>query len=305
MKNYKLLVIFKALRPPQWVKNLSLYAPIIFTGQLLNLPLFILTTFGFLIFCILSSASYILNDIIDAPFDRLHLEKKKRPLASGDLNFNLAFEIMAVLALVGLISAFILSPSFFVVAALFFILHVAYSLYLKRMAVLDILIISLSFILRVLAGIVLTGFYLSVWLLLTVLFLSLFIAASKRKSELELSGTTTRIALLHYRERLLDFYASTFANSTMITYALFCYLEEPPRFSNIKGILSEFLPNFVERKWMMISVPFVVVGIMRYAQLIYEKQAGEKPERLITSDLSLIISILLWGLTVIFIIYIA
>lgn len=305
MRVSQLKYLAQATRPAQWVKNLSLYASIIFTGQLFNPSLFLITTLGFIVFCILSSASYLLNDIIDAPLDRLHPEKKKRPIASGGVSINVAFETLALLALLGLASAFILSPSFFIIASSFFLLHIAYSLYLKKVAVLDILAISLSFILRVLAGIILTGFYIPVWLLLTVLFLSLFIATSKRKSELELSGPSTRPSLDHYRERLLDFYASTFANSTMITYALFAYLEEPPHFSNIKGLLSELTPNLLGRKWMMITIPFIIIGIMRYAQLIYEKQAGEKPEKLITSDIPLITSIVLWGITVIFIIYVA
>ncbi len=294
-----------ACRPNQWVKNLSLYASIIFTGQLLNLPLLALSTLGFLVFSLLSSASYLLNDIIDAPLDRLHPEKKKRPIASGALSFSLAFETMALLVIISLLLAFLLSPLFFVVASLFFLLHVGYSLSFKKIAVLDILAISFSFMLRVIAGIALTGFYLSVWLLLTVFFLSLFIATSKRKSEFELSGPTTRPSLKHYQEKLLDFYNSTFANATIITYSLFTYLEDPPRLSNIRGFLSEISPNFIERKWMMITIPFVVIGIMRYAQLIYEKQAGEKPEKLIASDSPLITAVLLWGLTVIFIIYLA
>jgi len=305
MSRSQIRSLISAIRPHQWVKNLSLFASIIFTGQLFNPPLFLLTVLGFLVFCLLSSASYLLNDILDAPFDRLHPEKKKRSIASGNLSINTALETLAILAFTGLLAAFALSPTFFLVAFSFFILHVGYSSYFKKVAVLDILAISLSFILRVVAGEVLTGFHLSVWLLMTVVFLSLFIATSKRKSELELSGPTTRPSLTHYRERLLDFYNSTFANATLITYSLFAYLEEPPHFSNIKGLLSQLNPNLLGRKWMMITVPFIIIGVMRYAQLIYEKQAGEKPEKLITSDIPLITSIVFWGMTVIFIIYVA
>lgn len=305
MKKNSVVIIIKALRPQQWVKNLSLFASIIFTGQLFNVPLFVLSVLGFIVFCILSSASYLLNDIVDAPLDRLHPEKKHRPIASGVLSSHRAFEIFAILSILGLVFAFLLSPSFFIISAAFLVLHILYSLYLKKIAVMDILAIAVSFILRVFAGEVLTGFHLSVWLLLTVVFLALFIATSKRKSELELIGATTRPSLLHYKERLLDFYASTFANATLITYALYTYLDVPPRFENIGGLLSEVNPTLLGRKWMMITVPFVVIGIMRYAQLIYEKQAGERPEKLITSDIPLITSILLWGVTVIFIIYVA
>ncbi len=306
MKNSRnLQALIVAMRPHQWVKNLSLYAPIIFTGQLFNPPYFILTTLGFIVFCLLSSASYLLNDIIDAPLDRLHPEKKNRPIAAGSLSVPFAVEALGVLTLSGLIFAFILSTSFFLFAAAFLLLHFAYSLFLKKHALLDILAISASFIIRVLAGEFLTGFHISVWLLMTVIFLSLYIATSKRRSELELTGITTRPSLKHYRERLLDFYGSTFANATLITYSLFAYLDAPPRFTNIGGLIKEVSPALLDRKWMMITVPFVIVGIMRYAQLIYEKQAGEKPEKLITSDIPLIISIVGWGITVIFMLYIA
>ncbi len=301
----KIISYIKAIRPQQWVKNLALFAPIIFTGQLFNPQVFVLTTLGFIVFCVLSSASYLLNDIIDSPLDKLHPEKKLRPIAAGIISQGRAFEIMGALSLAGLFFAFILSSSFFIIAGLFFLLHIGYSVYFKKVAVLDILAIALSFILRVLAGIFLSGYYLSVWLLLTVVFLSLFIATSKRKSELELSGVTTRPSLNHYRERLLDFYASTFANATLITYALYAFLDEPPHFANISGLLKEFSPQLLGRKWMMITVPFVIIGIMRYAQLIYEKQAGEKPEKLITSDIPLVASIITWGVMVIFIIYVA
>lgn len=298
--------LIRALRPGQWIKNLLLFAAIIFNGQLFNRFLFIRSVEGFLVFCAISSASYLLNDIIDEPFDKKHPLKKKRPIPSGALPKGRAFEIMIILSIIGLAGAFTIRLSFFLIVALFFLLHVAYSLYLKRFAILDILAIALSFVLRAFAGEFLTGFHLPVWLTFTVIFLSLFIAASKRRSEYVHEGTAARPALKSYQEKLLDFYVSTFATGAIITYALFTFIEGVPNFAGgiLSPLLAAFVPQLLARKWLMITVPFVIVGIMRYAQLIYERALGEEPEKLVTSDIPLVLTILGWGLSVVLIIYI-
>ena len=307
MNNSKRLKAFLiALRPNQWIKNLSLFASIIFTGQLFKFDLLLMCILGFLVFNALSSASYLINDIVDLPYDRLHPDKKYRPVASGQVSVNEAMETMMILSLVGLISAFFLGISFFLIAASFFLLHVLYSLILKKMAVLDILTIATSFFLRVFAGEALSGFHLSIWLTLTVVFLALFIASCKRRSELELEGEKTRPTLAHYRMRLLDFYTSTFATATILTYSMFSFVEGTG--NAFRGPLGEIVsgafPQVVGRKLMIITLPFILYGIMRYAQLIYEKPVGEKPEALLTQDKPLVTSILIWGLLVILIVYV-
>ena len=143
--------------------------------------------------------------------------------------------------------------------------------------------------------------------LLTAIFLSLFIAAGKRRSELVLKGAKSRPALLAYRTQLLDFYTSSFANAAMISYALFTFFTEPPRFSET---LTRFLlinfPKALGRKWLMATtIPFVIFGIMRYAQLIYEEQKGERPEKLLATDIPLYLSVIGWGVMVILFIYVA
>jgi len=301
----KTKALISALRPNQWVKNLSIFAAIIFTGQLFNLPHLLKCLLGFVAFCLLSSASYLFNDITDAQLDRLHPLKKKRPIASGKVSRPLAYKILFLLAFLGLILALTLNFGFFLISLGFFILHIFYSLYFKKHALLDILSIGTSFLLRVISGEVLTHLHVPVWLLLTTIFLALFIASAKRHSEFLRTGRETRPALAGYREKLLDFYTSTFATATFLSYALFAFLEQPPQFSsNLSRFLLVNFPKALGRKWMMLTIPFVLAGIMRYGQLIYERKEGETPEKIITRDKPLLLTILGWGIMVVLIIYV-
>lgn len=301
----KTKVLISALRLNQWIKNLSIFAAIIFSGNLFNFPYLFLSLLGFLTFCLLSSASYLFNDLADAPLDRLHPLKKQRPIASGRLSKSVAYEVFFMLAFLGLVLSLTLSLSFFLISLLFFILHLFYSLYFKKYALLDILSIGASFLLRVIGGEVLTSFHVPIWLVLTTLFLALFIASAKRHAEFLRTGEKTRPALARYREKLLDFYTSTFATACFLSYALFTFLEEPPQFS---PSLSKFLvvnfPYALGRKWMMLTIPFVLAGVMRYGQLIYERKKGEAPEQIITQDKFMLLTVLGWGMMVILIIYV-
>lgn len=297
--------IFLALRPNQWVKNFILFAAIIFNGKLFEPQYFLLSFLGFLVFCAISSASYLFNDIIDLKFDKLHPEKKSRPLAAGLISLSTASEAAFLLGFFGLIASLLLSTVFFLVTAVFAILHMLYSTVLKKYAVLDILGISFSFILRAFAGEMLTGYHLPFWLFLTILFAALFVAATKRHAELIHEGTSTRASLFQYKEHLLDFYTSMFGSAAMLAYALFTFIEEPVRFNApFRSFLTNVLPQALERKWMIISLPFFIFGLMRYAQLAYEGTQGEKPEKIITTDIPLVLSIIIWSLTVISFLYI-
>jgi decaprenyl-phosphate phosphoribosyltransferase len=309
MINKILFPIFQAMRPNQWIKNLILFTTIIFNGKLFIWPYFSIILVGFVIFCAVSSASYIFNDIIDLKYDKLHPLKNKRPLASGKLKMNNAAEIAFLLAFFGLISALLISASFFMVTVLFLTIHALYTLFLKKYAVFDILSIAFSFILRAYAGEILTGFHLPFWLFMTILFASLFVAATKRHAELlregSAKGTKTRPTLFQYRERLLDSYTSMFGSASIIAYSLFAFLEEPPKFNlPFQEFLKYFLPGAVDRKWMIISIPFMVFGLMRYAQLAYLGTEAEQPEKIITKDKALILSIIGWGITMVLILYI-
>jgi len=305
-KIFYLRPLLISLRPGQWIKNALIFAAIIFNGQLLERSLFLRSLGGFIVFSFLSSSSYLVNDLLDIRYDRIHPQKKYRPIASGNLPASLALKAAIILSLIGLIFSLLLSFGLFVLGVLFLLLHFFYSSNLKKIAPVDILIIASSFVIRTFAGEVLTGFHLPVWLILTVVFLSLFIAAGKRRSELILEGAKARPSLLFYRRELLDLYISTFATASLLSYALFTFFTEPPKFSGpvFRFLLLNF-PRALGRKWLMVAtIPLVIFGIMRYAQLIYEKQAGEKPERILATDIPLAVSVVSWGLAIILIIYV-
>lgn len=304
--------ILRLLRPRQWVKNGALYVALIFSGELFQIDKFVLVSYGFLIFCALSSSIYVINDILDVKKDKLHPFKRFRPLANNDLPISLAIIIAVVLGLGALFLSYLISPGFFAVALIYFILHVLYSLVLKHIEIIDILTLAGGYMLRVFAGEVVSGFHISAWLFLTVISLSLFLAIGKRRSEITLLAhhakgqiISTRKTLSHYTEKLLDIYLSIFATSTFIAYSFFTFLANP------KGVLlttdlipADILGTFLQRKWLMITIIPVAYGLMRYLQRIYEKHEGESPERLLFSDRPLLLSVVTYTLLVILLIYV-
>ncbi len=301
----------RLLRPRQWIKNLAIFAAITFTGELFDPPVFIKVLFGFFVFCGLSSATYIINDLFDIKKDRLHPFKKFRPLAHGDVPIPFAISLAAFLTIFSLFVARGITPAFFALVLTYLAIQFLYSSYLKSVAVLDILLIAAGYILRVYGGEFASGFHISVWLLLTTISISLFLAVGKRRSELTLlSGNkendiaATRKSLSHYSERLLDVYASVFATSTFVSYSLFTFLENPGGFKLTIGVfMPDFLPTFFQRKWLMITIIPVVYGLMRYLQDIYEKNEGESPERVLLSDIPLLATVTIWAILVVLIVY--
>jgi 4-hydroxybenzoate polyprenyltransferase len=206
-----------------------------------------------------------------------------------------------------------ISQGFFVVVLCYYALQLSYSFVIKNISLLDILAISLGFIMRVVAGETATGFHISVWLLLAIISGSLFLTIGKRRSELTLlSGwqgaipAKTRASLLHYSEKMLDVYLSMFANATWLTYAFYSFLQPAPKFrSTIGSIFDAYqLDKLTDRKWIMLTIPVTIYGVMRYLQLIYEKNVGESPEKILLSDRPLIITTLIFTLMIFFVIYI-
>lgn len=303
--------LFRLLRPRQWIKNFAVFAAIIFSGELFNFPLLENVILSFIVFCGLSSATYIINDIFDVESDRKHPFKRFRPLANRDVPMPLAQGFALILLVFSLSLAYMITPAFFGLAIVYIILQFMYSTFIKTVTVLDILAIAAGYILRVYAGEFATGLHISVWLLLTTISFSLFIAVGKRRSELTLVSkqiggniAATRKTLSHYSERLLDVYASIFATGTFVSYSLFTFLEEPRHITLPEGfIFPEFLPTFFQRKWLMITIIPVVYILMRYLQDIYEKHEGESPEKVLLSDKPLLATVILWGVLVILIIY--
>lgn len=307
LRNY-----LRLLRPRQWIKNLAIFASITFTGQLFDVFIFTEVFYGFLIFCAISSAIYIFNDFFDIEKDKLHPFKRFRPLASGEVPVANALLIASILVAISLVASFMITPAFFGITVFYLVLQLSYSVLLKDIEIIDILALAGGYILRVYAGEVLGGYHISVWLLLTTISLSLFLAIGKRRSELTLVSqythaqiAATRKTLSHYSEKLLDVYASIFATSTFITYTLFTFLENS-RSTTITNelLLPEFLPQYLQKKWLMVTILPVVYGLMRYLQDIYEKHEGESPEKVLINDKPLLINLIIWILLVIVIIYI-
>lgn len=303
MKNIS--VFARAMRVNQWMKNLIVFTAVIFSGKLFDTWTVTQAIIAFGIFCLLSSTSYLLNDIIDYPYDRKHPIKRYRPIASGEISMQQATFTVFILTITSLLLSLLFSVNFFFLALLFILLHFFYSLYLKKFPTVDIFTISLSFILRAVGGEIVTGYHIPVWLLLTIFFISLFMATVKRHAELITHGRETRESLYRYQEHFLEFLTTTFATATIIAYATYTYVEKIPQVNTIfTPIMGRYLPGFEARKWMMVTIPLVVYGISRYAQLLYEKVEGERPEKIITKDMPLVATIILWVSIIILLMYV-
>lgn len=303
--------LLKLLRPRQWIKNFALFAGIIFGGGLFNLNVLSHVTVGFIIFCLLSSSTYIINDILDLKKDQLHPFKKLRPIAQGKITPMQA----TVVCVIMMGTAFILAAQygivFFSIAVIYIVLQMLYSTIVKSIAIFDILFIALGYMIRVFAGEIISDLHISVWLLLTTVCLSLFLAVAKRRSELTLLKNVTgshisevRKSLSHYSEPLLDAYAAIFATATLVFYTLFTFLEDPSGIKiSLDLLLPEFLPYYLQRKWLMLTIIPVIYGLMKYLQNIHEKSEGESPDKVLLNDKPLLASVVVWILLVIVIIY--
>lgn len=303
-----IIALAHAIRVRQWIKNFSLFAGLIFAGQLSNPSLVLITTKAFFIFCAASSATYLLNDVFDIERDRLHPFKSKRPVAAGIIPVPIALILALVIIIIVLPLAYFLSPAFFLAVLTYLILQLLYSAYLKSIILLDVMTIAAGFVLRVYAGIWVIDAHLNVWFLLAVISFALFLAIGKRRSELTLlkaQAAKHRETLLHYPESLLDILTGMFANSTWLSYAFFAFLQ-PPIFvarERLIGLFDNFALPFGQAKFLMATVPVVIYGVMRYLYIIYEKKEGESPERVLLTDRPLLTTSILWLVMVIGIIY--
>lgn len=304
-----LIALLSTVRPRQWLKNFALYGALIFTGMLYQKGAFGLVTQAFFVFIVLSSVTYIFNDLFDVKSDRLHPFKKNRPIASGALPIPIAFYTVIAGVVIGLTWAYSLNRYFFVSCLVYLFIQVLYTGALKKVAIMDVIVIALGYLVRVYAGAFVISAHMDVWFLLTVISASLFLAVGKRRGELTLlmssgKGVATRETLKHYTEKLLDIYTAMFATATWITYSLFTF--NHPKIvpgGRALSFISELPKTLLSEKWMMITIPFVVYGLMRYLQLIYENNEGESPEKVLLSDKPLIITVFLWVVIVIGVLY--
>lgn len=301
-----LFYLLKALRPRQWLKNLSLYAALFFWGTLFNPEPFLLASQAFLIFCLLSSAMYLVNDLVDAAKDRLHPLKKTRPIAAGKISPRLAQATALLLMLTGLYWAYLLDKYFFFISVTFVLLQLSYSFYLKRLIIIDALTVASAFILRFYAGSIAIHVSLSSWLILTTIGVALLLAFGKRRSERTLLAayhlpTETRETLKHYPDTLLDAMISTSASFAIIAYSLFTFQVSPKAYVPFLAFILP--PSLARPKWMMLTILLAIYGVARYLYIIYEKKEGESPERVLFSDKPLLAAAAVWFLSVLTIIY--
>ena len=283
--------LLKTMRPRHWVKNGLLFIPIVFDKQLTNWPALARTIFGFILFCLLSSVIYIINDLVDLEADRVHPLKKTRPLASGALKISTARAAGIVLTFVVFIPATLLSLEFALIGLTYLVLNLAYSAWLKHAPILDVMILASFYVLRVAAGVsLITVHRFSPWLYVFTTFLALYLGIGKRRAELNLlaeEANTHRKSLGEYTLPLLDQLILIVSSSAIITYSLYTFSA----------------PNLPANDTMMLTIPFVIYGIFRYLYLLQVKHYGGEPEEVLLKDRPLQATIVLWLLSVLVIFY--
>ena len=286
-----LSALLKTMRLKQWPKNGFLFAALIFDRQLTVLPSFLHTLSGFILFCLLSSAVYMINDVMDIEADRNHPTKRLRPIPSGKLSISAARAAVMVILLVVLPLAFLLSPLFALFALTYFLLNLAYSAKIKHLPILDVFALASFYVLRVAAGVVLIQVArFSPWLYVFTTFLSLFLGVGKRRAEMTLlaeGANSHRKVLQGYTIPLLDQMIMIVVTVTIVTYSLYTFSA----------------PNLPANHTMMLTIPFVIYGVFRYLYLIQIKDSGGAPEDVLFTDRPLQVDILLWGLAVLVVMY--
>ena len=280
--------IFQLMRPKQWIKNFFVFAAIIFSGKFFNENILYLNIITFILFCLTSSSIYVLNDIVDIEKDRCHPDKKRRPLPSGRVSLKTAAILDIIIVLfVTYFSYKMLSIKILSILAIYMVINVFYSFKLKNVVIIDVMIITFGFVLRVESGSLATGVQVSPWLFLCTILLALFLALNKRRSEIitlkDRSGSHRKI-LEEYSVEMLDKMLIIVTPSILMAYCLYTF-------------------SSVQSKTMIFTIPFVLYGIFRYEYLVDKKNVGGKPEDVFGKDIPFLINIILWVISVLTIIY--
>lgn len=265
--------MIRLMRPRQWVKNAFVLGPLLFAGEFLNLLAVETALLATLLFCLGSSAAYIVNDLHDIESDRAHLSKSlARPLASGAVPVFVA--MLQLLVLYGVLAlAWFFMPAVIQVVGLYLLINLAYSCVLKHQPVIDIFTIAIGFVLRVYAGAMALALPVSSWMFVTTLCLALYLAAVKRRQELVSNGSESREVLRHYTPALIDRYAEMAATGALLFYSLFVITTRPE---------------------MVITIPLVLYGLFRYWFVVEAKGGGESPTDALLSDWQLLLTAVLW-----------
>jgi 4-hydroxybenzoate polyprenyltransferase len=288
IRNNTLALLFLQMRPKQWTKNLLVFAALIFSIKEATINMFYHSILGFLLFSFISGCVYILNDYVDREADRLHPEKKYRPMASGQLNSSIAIFFGVVLFFVSVSAAFFQDFLFGSVLCIYFLMNVGYSLHLKNVVILDVMIIAAGFVLRAIGGGFIIGVPLTPWFIICTLLLALFLAVSKRRNEITLlkeGKTSHRKVLAFYSPAFLDQLISIVTTAAVISYGLFTFTSG----------------HTIQLMW---TIPFVIYGIFRYLYLIYMEDKGGSPEKVLLEDKHILITVTLFAVSVILILII-
>lgn len=284
--------IFKAMRPRQWTKNAFVLAALVFDRQLFQIQSLERTLLTFLIFCLVSSSVYLFNDVMDIDADRLHPIKKNRPIASGKVPVSIAIVVSVVLIVGSLIGSYFLSIGLMAIVAVYFVLNLAYSKWLKHMPIIDVLVIAACFVLRVAAGVsVIQVERFSPWLYVVTTLFALYIGFGKRRAELMVlvpeNGQSHRKVLSGYSIEFVDQLITIVSSTTIIAYSLYTFSA----------------PNLPDNHAMMLTIPFVLYGIFRYLSIMQINKMGGEPEELLLKDRPLQITIVLWAISIMIIFY--
>jgi len=283
--------LLKTMRPTQWTKNAVVFAAFVFAfgdiHQELGLSHLLYVALAAACFCGMSSCIYLINDSLDQELDRNHPTKKYRPIAAGHLPVKIALIAAGVLAVTCLVGAYLLAPRFFFALLAYLVLQIGYTCGLKKLAVVDVLCIATGFLLRAVGGAVVIDVSISSWLLVCTFLLALFLGFSKRRHEkvnMEESTGETRPSLMNYSEKMLDAMIMLVAGATLTAYTLYT-------------ISPETVEKFGSRK-LVFTVPFVLLGLWRYFHIVYKKQEGGRPEKILLTDPMTILIVLGYGVTV-------
>jgi len=274
------------IRGRQYYKNLLVFLALIFTGSALNFYSVSLAVAGFVALCLISSTNYILNDIFDIKRDRVHPEKKKRPIASGKVSIFWATVLAMIFAVISLVIAFFVSYGFFILVILFFLFTQFYTLYLKNQVFLDIIAIAINFAIRAISGAIILSVVISPWMVVCAFFLSLFLATAKRKGDLVFLGKEAK-----KHKRVLQFYSVSLLDKMLLIIVTLL-------------IASYSFYSFFSAYPMLVTLPVVFYALLRYLYLVESESAIVRKPELFLKDNGLLISSLIWVFLCIFLIYI-
>lgn len=283
--------ILRALRPRQWAKNVFVFAALVFAGHLGDRESVLAVLGAFVVFCGLSSAVYLLNDLRDLEADRVHPIKRHRAIAAGEVTPMTAAILSAVLGVAALAGGFALSPALGEVALAYLVLNLFYSFGLKRVVILDVMMVAAGFLLRAIAGARVLDVAISHWLVLCTGLLALFLGFVKRRQELAAphGGEPTRPILREYSLPFLDQMIAIVTGATVVAYALYAFSPE--------------VAQKLGTEHLGLTIPFVLFGIFRYLYLVHQRGAGENPTAVVLTDPPLVIDVVLWGASVVVALY--